>query len=75
MREPRMFGSVARGEDTETSDLDILVEAPPGTSFYDLARVELELEEVLGCRIEVLTKGSLAPDVMENVEADLTPVT
>ncbi|WP_414642350.1 nucleotidyltransferase family protein [Bradyrhizobium sp.] len=74
MREPKVFGSVARGDDTEKSDLDILVEAPPGTTFYDLARIELELEEVLGCKVEVLTKSSLAPDVMENVEADLAPV-
>jgi predicted nucleotidyltransferase len=41
MRNVRVFGSAARREDTEDSDLDLLVEAPPGTSLYDLARVEL----------------------------------
>ncbi|MCK1478827.1 putative nucleotidyltransferase [Bradyrhizobium sp. LB8.2] len=60
MRNPKVFGSVARGEDT---DLDILVEAPPGTSLYDLARVEIQLEELLGCRVEVLTKGFMAPEM------------
>lgn len=70
----RIFGSAARGEDTEQSDLDILVDAPPGTSLYDLAGVEIELEAVLGCRVEVLTKGFLAPDVADRVEADLVPI-
>jgi hypothetical protein len=74
MSNPKVFGSVARGDDTEGSDLDILVEVPPGTTFYDLARAELELEKVLGCRVEVLTKESLAPDIAENAEADLAPI-
>jgi predicted nucleotidyltransferase len=47
MANPRIFGSTARGDDAEGSDLDILIEAPPGTTLYDLARVELELESVL----------------------------
>jgi predicted nucleotidyltransferase len=70
----RVFGSAARGDDTEESDLDILVESSPGTTLYDLARVELELETLLGCKVEVLTRGFLAPDVTESVEADLTPI-
>lgn len=71
MRNPRVFGSVARGVDVEGSDLDLLVEAPPGATFYDLARAELELEQILGCKVEVLTRASLAPDIAENMEADL----
>lgn len=74
MRNPRIFGSVARGQDTEQSDLDILVDAPPGTSLYDLAGVEIELEAILGCKVEVLTKGFLAPDVAERADADLVPI-
>lgn len=50
------------------------MKAPPGTTLYDLARVELQLEELLGCKVEVLTEGFLAPDVAENVEADLAPI-
>jgi predicted nucleotidyltransferase len=57
MTNPRVFGSAARGEDTDKSDLDILVDAPPRTSLYDLAAVELELETILGCKVEVLTQG------------------
>jgi uncharacterized protein len=74
MANPRIFGSAARGEDTEQSDLDILVDAPNGTSLYDLAGVEFELEAILGCKVEVLTKGFLAPDVAERAEADLLPI-
>ena len=44
---PRIFGSVARGEDTETSDLDILVDIQPFTSLFAVARLQNELEELL----------------------------
>lgn len=74
MANARIFGSAARGEDIDGSDLDLLVEAPPGATLYDLAQVEIELESVLGCKVEVLTKGFLATDVAENVKPDLTPL-
>jgi predicted nucleotidyltransferase len=74
MGNPRIFGSAARGEDTDGRDLDILVEAPPGATLYEFAQVELELESVLGCKVEVLTKGFLASDVAESVRPDLTPL-
>jgi predicted nucleotidyltransferase len=74
LRNARLFGSTARGEDTDQSDVDLLVEAPLGTTLYDLARVELALEDLLGCKVEVVTQGFLAPDVAENVEPDLTPI-
>jgi predicted nucleotidyltransferase len=68
---PRIFGSTARGEDVEGSDLDILIDAPPGTSLYDLAGAEIELEAILGCKVDVLTSGLMAPDVERRVAADL----
>ena len=71
---PRIFGSVARGEDTDKSDLDLLVDAPPGTSLYELAKVETELEAILGCKVEVMTKGFLASDVAKRAEADQLPI-
>jgi uncharacterized protein len=74
MTNPRIFGSASRGEDTERSDLDILVDASPSTSLYDLAQAEIELEAILGCRVEVMTKGFLAPDIAERAEADLLPI-
>jgi predicted nucleotidyltransferase len=74
MTNPRVFGSAARGEDTDKSDLDILVDAPPGTSLYDLAAVEVELETILGCKVEILTKGFLASDIAARAEIDLLPI-
>jgi predicted nucleotidyltransferase len=74
MTNPRVFGSAARGEDTDRSDLDIMVDAPPGTSLYDLAAIEVELETILGCKVEVLTRGFLASDVAERAEVDLLPI-
>ena len=71
---PRLFGSAARREDGDASDLDILVEAHPATSLFDLAAVEFELEHLLGCRIELLTDGFLAPDVRSRVKTDLVPL-
>ena len=71
MRTPRIFGSTSRSEDTDNSDLDILVDASADASLYDLAQVEMELEAILGCKVEVLTKGFMAPDVLDRAETDL----
>jgi uncharacterized protein len=73
-RNPKIFGSVSRGEDTEASDLDILIEVDQGISYYDLAQIEIELEAILGCKVDVVTRGCLAPDVAEHAEADLRPM-
>jgi len=50
MRRVRIFGSVARGEETEASDLDVLVDVEAGRSLLDLAGVELDLEDLVGAR-------------------------
>jgi uncharacterized protein len=71
---PRLFGSAARGEDGTGSDLDLLIEAAPGTSLYDIARAEQALEALLGCSVEIVTQGFLAPDVAARVRDDLTPL-
>jgi predicted nucleotidyltransferase len=64
-RNVRVFGSVARGEAGATSDLDLLVDMEPGRTLVDLAALERELTELLGCRVEVGT--ALAPRVRERV--------
>jgi predicted nucleotidyltransferase len=71
MSNVHVFGSVARGQDTEASDLDLIVDVQPATSLYDLAQAEIELEALLGCKVEVMTKGFLAPDVLARAEPDL----
>jgi predicted nucleotidyltransferase len=50
MRRVRIFGSVARGEETEASDLDVLVDVEAGRSLLDLAGFELDLEDLVGAR-------------------------
>jgi predicted nucleotidyltransferase len=55
----RVFGSVARGEDSAASDVDILVELRPGRSLVDLTRLEVQLESLIGRRVDVVTEASL----------------
>ena len=54
---PRVFGSVARGEDRPDSDLDILVDALPGTTLFDLGGLLEELKALLGVEVDVVTSG------------------
>jgi predicted nucleotidyltransferase len=74
VRNPKLFGSAARGEDSEISDLDILVEPEEKTTFYDLARLELELESILGCKVDISTPGGLASKVAKGMASDLKPL-
>lgn len=56
---PRVFGSVLHGEDTEDSDLDILVEPTSETTLMDIAKIEVELKDLLDIRVDVLTPKAL----------------
>lgn len=58
-RNVRVFGSVARGEGGEDSDLDLLVEFEPGRSLLDHAGLVVELEELLGCKVDVVSEKGL----------------
>lgn len=71
---PRVFGSVLRGEDTNISDLDILVEPLPGTTLFDLGAIQTELEEALGIAVDVLTPGDLPAKFRDQVLRDAQPV-
>jgi hypothetical protein len=55
----RVFGSVARGEDRDDSDVDFLVSLEPGRTLIDLARLELRFEALLGRRVDVTTENGL----------------
>ena len=55
----RVFGSVVRGEATEASDVDLLVEAGPQTSPWFPAGLILDLEQALDCHVDVITEGAL----------------
>ncbi|MCG5516951.1 MULTISPECIES: nucleotidyltransferase family protein [unclassified Ectothiorhodospira] len=56
---PRVFGSVLYGEDSEDSDLDLLVDTMPDTSLLDLAQIQVELEAQLGVSVDILTPAAL----------------
>lgn len=56
-----VFGSVARGDDTEASDIDFLVRFAPGSSLFDLLHLSDELEQILGRRVDVVSEGGLKP--------------
>ena len=67
----RVFGSVARGEDHPDSDVDLLVDLPPGLSLFGLARAEADLEAILGTRVDLIPAADLKPGVRERAEHDL----
>ena len=63
----RVFGSVAKGLDTEDSDLDILVDTMPQTTLFDLCGLQVELEALLGIKVDVLTARSLPEKFRQQV--------
>ncbi len=71
---PRVFGSVLRGEDTEASDLDLLVDDLDETTLFDVCGLQYELEELLGVRVDVLTPGNLPKKWREKILAEALPV-
>ncbi len=63
----RVFGSVARGEADEKSDIDLLVDMEPGRSLFDLGGLLTELEDLLGCNVDVVPEDSLRTRIKERV--------
>ncbi len=57
-----VFGSVARGDDLDSSDVDLLVETTPETSLLDLARFERDMEALFDRSVDVVTRSSLDPE-------------
>ena len=62
---PRVFGSVLFDQDTENSDLDILIDPTPNTTLMDIAAIQVELENLLHVSVDVLTPNTL-PDKFRN---------
>jgi uncharacterized protein len=69
-RNVRVFGSVARGTASETSDLDLLVAMEPGRSLLDLVALNQDLEDVLGRPVDVVTEGGLSPYLRDRILAE-----
>lgn len=70
----RVFGSAAHGADTPESDLDLLVDAPPGTTLFDLGGLQDELQELLGLPVDVLTLKDLPAKFRDVVAQQARPV-
>jgi predicted nucleotidyltransferase len=73
-RNVRVFGSVARGEADEVSDIDFLVEMEPGRSLLDLGGLQVELETVMGCHVDVVTEKGLKTRIRGRVLAEAVSV-
>jgi uncharacterized protein len=71
---PRVFGSVVHGTDRDGSDLDLLVDALPGATLFDLGGLQDELETLLGVHVDVLTPGDLPAKFRDKVIAEAKPV-
>jgi uncharacterized protein len=70
----RVFGSALHGTDTDGSDLDLLVDALPGATLFDLGGLQVELEELLGVTVDLLTPGDLPLKFRGQVLAEARPV-
>lgn len=73
-RRVSVFGSVARGEAGPDSDVDLLVEVEPGRSLLDLGGLLTDLEEALGCRVEVVTEKALHWYIRDRVLREAVPL-
>ncbi len=73
-RNIRLFGSVARQEANEQSDVDFLVEMEPGRSLMDRASLVVELEQLLGCKVDVAIEKVLKERIKEEVLKEAIPL-
>lgn len=71
---PRVFGSVLHGTDRDGSDLDLLVDALPGATLFDLGALQDELETLLGVHVDLLTPADLPEKFRAKVLAEARPV-
>jgi predicted nucleotidyltransferase len=74
VREMGLFGSFARGEQGESSDIDILVDFENTADLFDLVGLALFLEEKLGRKVDVVTKNALRVEIRESVFSEVVPL-
>jgi uncharacterized protein len=70
LRDVRVFGSVARGDAVETSDVDLLVAPGPDTTLFDLSGFALDIEEIVGRHVDVATPRGLKVRIRDRVLAE-----
>jgi len=74
IRNVRLFGSVARGESTAQSDVDVLVDFEPGRSLLDQVGFEQDLEALLGCNVDVVAEGGISPYLEARILREARPL-
>jgi predicted nucleotidyltransferase len=74
MANPRIFGSVLHGDDEDGSDLDLLVDPAPRTSLLDLAGLQIEIENRIGTKVDLLTPGCLPLKFRQKVLEEAQPL-
>ncbi len=72
--ELKLFGSRAQGQAAPDSDLDLLVKLGPGRSLLDLISLQHDLEDLLGCKVDVLTEEAISPYIREEVLKEAVPL-
>ena len=70
----RVFGSVLHGDDTEQSDLDVLIDPTPETSLFDIGAIRYKLRQLLGVKVDVLTPDALPESFRALVLAEAVPI-
>jgi uncharacterized protein len=70
----RVFGSAMRGDDSERSDLDILIDPTTETTLFDIGAIRRELRELLGVTVDVLTPKALPESIRNAILAEARPV-
>ena len=74
VRRVRIFGSVARGEPTPNSDIDFLIDMDPGRSLFDMGGFLMDLEDLLGTEVDVVTEAGLRPRIRQRVLEEAVPL-
>jgi uncharacterized protein len=70
----RVFGSAARGQDHEGSDLDLLIDMPVGTSLLQVVGLQLDIQDALGIKVDLCTERELPPALKLRILAEAQPV-
>jgi predicted nucleotidyltransferase len=74
IRNLRVFGSVAKGLDTDKSDIDFLVDTDPGVTLFTIGGMYYELEQLLGSKFDLITTGSIPESVKPQILEEAKPI-
>lgn len=70
----RVFGSVARGDANDASDVDLIVRFEPGRTLLDHGGLVMDLRELLGMRVDVIDEDAMRPRFRERAMAEAVPL-